>query len=440
MLTILVFIVILGFLIFVHELGHFLVARRNGIKAEEFGFGFPPRVVGIQFLQGEEKKKVSQVQSIGIEKTEIKIGGEEIISETVTERIREVEKNVPVRKWRIIWGNKDGDNENEKRDLKEAYEKDFSGGTVYSLNWLPIGGFVKIKGENGDEKDEGDSFASKPAWTRVKVLAAGVIMNFFFAWILFSIGFMLGTPQEVTDPKAPGAYILIDKIEDNSPASAMGIRVGDVIDKVQIGRDGKKVELKTTEDVQNFINSYAGTDLTVAISRASEHLKLSGTPKISSEDGRGRLGIGLVQVAKISYDPFAALWKGLVELGAVLLMMMEVIKMLIAGNRSGMEVTGVVGIAVYTGQIIPLGMAYLMRFAAILSVNLGVINALPIPALDGGRILFIVIEKIKGSPVSQKLEQIFHTIGFALLMALMVFVTYRDFLKFDIVEKIKGIF
>lgn len=440
MLTILVFIIILGFLIFVHELGHFLVARRNGIKAEEFGFGFPPRVVGIQFLQGEEKKKVSQVQSIGIEKTDIKIGEEEIISETVTKRIHEVEKNVPVKKWRIIWGNKDGDNENEKRDLKEAYEKDFSGGTVYSLNWLPIGGFVRIKGENGDEKNDQDSFASKPAWTRVKVLAAGVIMNFIFAWLLFSIGFMLGTPQEVTDPNTPGSYILIDKIEENSAASAMGIQIGDVIEKVQIGRDGKKIQLKTTEDVQNFVNSYAGTELAVSISRASKHLKLSGTPKISEADGKARLGIGLAQVAKVSYDPIAALGKGFAELGAVLLLMLNVLKMLIAGNRTGMEVTGVVGIAVYTGQIIPLGMAYLMRFAAILSVNLGVINALPIPALDGGRILFIIIEKIKGSPVSQKVEQIFHTVGFALLMLLMVIVTYRDFLKFDIVDKIKAIF
>lgn len=440
MLTILVFIIILGFLIFVHELGHFLVARRNGIRAEEFGFGFPPRIVGIQFLQGEEKKKVSEVESIGIEKTDIKIGGEEIISETVTKKIHEVEKKMPVRKWRIIWGNKDGDNENEKRDLKEAYEKDFSGGTVYSLNWLPIGGFVKIKGENGDEKNDQDSFASKPAWTRVKVLAAGVVMNFIFAWLLFSIGFMLGTPQEVADPNTPGSYILIDKIEENSAASAMGIQIGDVIEKVQTGSDGKKVQLKTTEDVQNFINSYADAELTISISRASQHLKLSGTPKISEADGKARLGIGLVQVAKVSYNPITALGKGFAELGAVLLLMLNVLKMLIAGNRTGMEVTGVVGIAVYTGQIIPLGMAYLMRFAAILSVNLGVINALPIPALDGGRILFIIIEKIKGSPVSQKVEQIFHTVGFALLMLLMVVITYRDFLKFDIVDKIKGIF
>jgi regulator of sigma E protease len=381
MLTILVFIVILGFLVFIHELGHFLVARRNGIKAEEFGFGFPPRAVGI--VKDEKTKK-----------------------------------------WNWIWGGKHVESAN----------------TIYSLNWFPIGGFVRIKGENGDEKDTKDSFASKPAWARIKVLAAGVLMNFFFAWILFSIGFMLGTPQEVEDPNTPGSYILIDKIEDNSPASSMGIKMGDVIGMKQIGKDGKAVVLKTTEDVQNFINSHANEKVSLKIKRGKENLALSGTPKVSEEDGKARLGIGLVQVAKISYSPLAALGKGLAELGSVFVLMITVLKMLLAGNKSGMEVTGVVGIAVYTGQIIPLGLAYLMRFAAILSVNLGVINALPIPALDGGRILFILIEKIKGSPVSQKVEQIFHTVGFALLMALMVFVTYRDFLKFDIIDKIKGIF
>lgn len=368
-------------MVFIHELGHFLVARRNGIKAEEFGFGFPPRAVGIV-------------------------------------------KNEKTKKWDWILGSKHIESAN----------------TIYSLNWFPIGGFVRIKGENGDEKDTKDSFASKPAWARIKVLAAGVLMNFFFAWILFSIGFMLGTPQEVEDPNTPGSYILIDKIEENSPASSMGIKMGDVIGMKQIGKDGKVVVLKTTEDVQNFINSHANEKVSLKIKRGKENLILNGTPKIGEEDGKARLGIGLVQVAKISYSPLAALGKGLAELGSVFVLMLTVLKMLLAGNKSGMEVTGVVGIAVYTGQIIPLGLAYLMRFAAILSVNLGVINALPFPALDGGRILFILIEKIKGSPVSQKVEQIFHTAGFALLMALMVFVTYRDFLKFDIIDKIKGIF
>lgn len=380
MITILVFVVILGLLVFVHELGHFLVARRNGIKADEFGFGFPPRVVGLV-------------------------------------------KDESTKKWKWIWGN---------RHMESA-------NTIYSLNWLPIGGFVRIKGENGDEKGS-DSFVSKSPWIRVKVLAAGVVMNFLFAWLLFSVGFMLGTPQEVADPNTPGAYILIDKVEDGSPASTMGIKMGDIVAKKQIGKNGENILLKSTEDVQEFINSYTGQQLSLNITRGKENLSLVGIPQANNADGRGRLGIGLVQVAKISHNPIEALWKGFVELGMVLLLMFDVIKTLLLGKGGAMEVTGVVGIAVYTGQIIPLGIAYLLRFAAVLSVNLGVINALPIPALDGGRILFILIEKIKGSPVSQKLEQLFHTIGFALLIGLMVFVTYRDFLKFDIVEKIKDIF
>jgi len=170
MLTVIVFVVILGILVFVHELGHFVVARRNGIKAEEFGFGFPPRIVGIQFLE-------------------------------------------PVKKWRIIWGSKDGDDANEKRDLQEAHEKRFAGGTIYSLNWLPIGGFVRIKGEDGDGKNDADSFASKSPWIRIKVLAAGVIMNFILAWLLLSITFMIGSYQDVTGENISGSKILIESIE-----------------------------------------------------------------------------------------------------------------------------------------------------------------------------------------------------------------------------------
>ena len=98
---------------------------------------------------------------------------------------------MPVKKWRIIWGNKDGDDENEKRDLQEAHKKRFSGGTIYSLNWLPIGGFVRIKGEYGDGRKDEDSFASKSPLIRIKVLAAGVIMNFILAWLLLSITFMI---------------------------------------------------------------------------------------------------------------------------------------------------------------------------------------------------------------------------------------------------------
>src|SRR6185369_10286084 len=174
MLTLLVFIVILGILVFVHELGHFMVARRNGIKAEEFGFGFPPRIIGIY---KDDKGKNGSAS------------------------------------WRIVRGSRDVVSKN----------------TVYSLNWFPIGGFVRIKGEDGDGKKEEDSFASKSAWIRIKVLSAGVTMNFILAWVLLSMTFMVGSYQDVTGEHNAGAKILIESIEQDSPAEKMGLKIGDVI-------------------------------------------------------------------------------------------------------------------------------------------------------------------------------------------------------------------
>ena len=138
MLTAIIFILILGVLIFVHELGHFLTARRNGIRAEEFGFGFPPRIFGFAKYKNTEKFK-------------------------------------------LVWGSNDIETDD----------------TVYSLNWIPLGGFVKIKGENGEETDAADSFSAKSAWVRIKVLAAGVMMNFLLAWLLIAIVFMTGAPAEL---------------------------------------------------------------------------------------------------------------------------------------------------------------------------------------------------------------------------------------------------
>lgn len=380
MLTVIVFIIILGFLVFVHELGHFLVARAHGIKAEEFGFGFPPRAVGV--LKDEQSGK-----------------------------------------WQIIRGNQEVESSN----------------TLYSLNWIPIGGFVRIKGENGDDKKATDSFASKSAWQRVQVLAAGVAMNFVFAWILFSVGFMLGTPQQVDDLNVPGAQIMIDQIEVGAPAEQMGLKAGDVISRNQKTENGETVKFNSVTDLQNFIASHGAQPLALNVLRGQEKLTLTGTPVVNAE-GKARLGISLAQVATVKYGFGAAFREGFFEMGNVFLMIAAVFQKLFVGEKTGLDVTGVVGIAIYTGQVIPLGIAHILRFAAILSINLGIINALPFPALDGGRVLFILIEKIKGSPVSQKVEGFFHTAGFVLLMLLMVVVTWHDFVKFDIVDKIKGLF
>lgn len=435
MLTVIVFILILGILVFVHELGHFIVAKKSGIKVEEFGFGFPPRMVGIQFIKGEEKIKVPEIQSIEVRSTDIKMGRDEIVQETITEKIHEIDKKLPVRKWRIIWGSKDGDDENEEHDIKEARKKKFLGGTIYSLNWLPIGGFVKIKGEDGENKKDKDSFGSKPAWVRIAVLSAGVFMNFVLAWVLLSATFMIGSYQDVTGQEVAGSKILIEGIEKNSPADEMGLEIGDII----LGGGGTQFFSSVTE-VQNFINSNRGKEISLEIERGKEKISLSGIPREETVEGQGSLGIsGLGEVVIVNYGFFESIWKGFEEMGYMFVEIGRVFARLITGEKTGIEVMGPVKLAIFTGQIIPLGFVFILRFIAIFSINLGIINALPFPALDGGRILFIIIEKIKGSPVSQKVEQGFHSVGMMLLLALMLFITVREILTLEFISKIKGI-
>jgi regulator of sigma E protease len=372
MLTVIVFILILGLLIFVHELGHFLTARKNGIKAEEFGFGFPPRALG--FVKSEKTGK-----------------------------------------FKVVWGNK---------DIRTPF-------TIYSINWIPLGGFVKIKGENGRNLDA-DSFAAKSAWVRVKVLAAGVIMNFVLAWALVSLVLMIGAPEAVdsTGVNYPNSKIQISEVVSDSPAAAMGIKLGDEILKTQ----SSQIQFKNVADVQNYINLNKGNEVSLRIRRGSQLLNLKGTPRTDIPEGQGPLGISLAETIVVKYSWYEAIGKGLVTvlelIWAMLAGLFVLIKNVIMGQKAGVEVAGPVGIAVMTKQFTALGLIYVLQFAAILSINLGIINAFPFPALDGGRILFILIEKIKGSPVSHKTEQLFHSIGFLLLILLMLFITFRDVLKF----------
>jgi len=372
MITAIIFILILGLLIFVHELGHFLTARRNGIKADEFGFGFPPRILG--FVKHE-------------------ITG----------------------KYKIVWGGKEVQSKN----------------TIYSLNWIPLGGFVKIKGEEGEAKNDSDSFAEKKAWVRSKVLVAGVLMNFILAWVLISLAFMIGAP-EATDPgelAGKDAKIQIAATVPDSPAEAVGLSTGD-----EILKDQGEISIQGIKSVQDYINSKKGQELTLNIKRGKDILNIKVTPRENFPKDQGPLGISLVQTKIVKYPWYQAIIKALDMVFSLIIAMFSalglILKSLFVGQSAGIDVAGPVGIAVLTKQAATLGFVYILQFAALLSINLGIINILPIPALDGGRVLFILIEKIKGSPVSQKVEQIFHTIGFTVLIMLMVLVTLRDVLKF----------
>lgn len=434
MLAIITFIIILGVLIFVHELGHFVIARRNGIRADEFGFGFPPRIFGIQFISGKKREKFSEIESVETERIDVRSGNQEIIKETITEKVHNVSRTVPVRKWRIIWGKHDGDDTNEKKDLDEAAKNRYAGSTIYSLNWIPLGGFVRIKGEDGDNRDK-DSFAVKSAWTRTKVLAAGVVMNFVLAWFLISLALMVGAPQPVDSSvnPIPDSKIQVSELNKCSPAIQAGIKVGDEILKNQTDSSGEKVNLNTLKDVQDHINSQKGKKMDLMIKRGNQVLDIKVTPRADAPQGQGPLGISLAETAIVNYPWYQSIYKGFIATADLIVTIIVafggIIKSLFVGAKIGAEISGPVGIAILTGQVTALGLVYVLQFAAILSVNLGIINALPIPALDGGRILFIIIEKIKGYPVSQKTEQMFHTTFFMLLILLMVVVTFKDVTK-----------
>lgn len=387
MLTIIVFGLIIGLLIFVHELGHFLVARRNGIKADEFGFGFPPRALGIYF-------------------------------------------NENTHKWELVWG---------KRHVT-------SSNTVYSLNWLPLGGFVKIKGEDGHHAGEPDSFGSKSAWTRVKVLLAGVTMNFLLAWFVLTVALIIGTPQAVDRDK--GDYkdikIQISQVLEGTPAQAMGVRIGDEVMRCVGGDPVCQANFAGSAAVVQYIAAHKGTEIVLEVKRGKDLVKLTGTPRTDAPVDQGSLGIGLVETAIISYPWYRAIVEGLFYtlsmIWSILVTLVTVIQGLFLGQKAAVDVAGPVGIVYFTKQVTDLGFVYILQFIALLSVNLGIINGFPFPALDGGRVLFILIESLKGSPVSQKFENTVHTIGFALLILLMLFVTFKDIIRFDIVAKIGNLF
>ena len=355
--TIILFIILLSLLVFVHEFGHFIVARKTGMKVEEFGFGFPPRLFGIK-----------------------------------------------------------------------------KGDTLYSINWIPLGGFVRVKGEAGDKKDESDSFSSKSAWKRFLVLIAGVAMNMILAAVLLMVGFGMGIPS-VVDEHVP-AYVTVKdqavrivSVLPGSPASAADIQMGDTLISID------EQTFLSASAAREYIAQKNGDPVSLTLKRADELLVKTVESAYLEEAQQEGIGVGLVETALISYPWYRAIGQGIMATGAltweILSAFGQILKNLVLTQEAGMELSGPVGIAVMTGQVAALGISYLLQFAAILSINLAIINILPFPALDGGRILFVIIEKLRrGKPVNQKIETIVHNLGFIFLMSLVVLVTYQDIVKF----------
>jgi len=425
LLTIITFLIVFSLLIFAHELGHFWFARKFGIRAEEFGFGFPPRIFGVQLLKGKKLVKMAEKEKVEIEISDYQTPDDrEIIKETITNQKQEIDQLVSFKKWRFIRGSGDP----EAGPSEEGIEA----GTIYSLNWIPLGGFVKIKGENGEDENEPDSFASRKIWQRATILSAGVGMNVILAAVLISLGLAIGFPQALDNidsrARVSDKKIQITQIMPDSPAAKTGFMAGDTILTI----DDK--EFAVEEELQDFVDRETGKELAYKIKRGQEEITLKAIPEIREETGRGGIGIGIATTGLVKYPWYLAIEEGIRETvfltWAIIVAFYELIKGLIMGRGVAIDVAGPIGIAALTGQVAQMGLIYILQFTALLSINLAIINFFPFPALDGGRVLFLIIEKIKGSPVKRELETAIHNIGFALLMLLVLVVTFRDVARF----------
>jgi len=355
MITAIIFIAVLAVLILVHELGHFVFAKRAGMKVEEFGFGFPPR----------------------------------------------------------LWSVKKGE-------------------TTYSINWIPFGGFVKILGEDGEARDNPGSFASKPVRSRFMVLVSGVLMNFILAAVLLmlgnTLGLRIGLDSQLNNSNARDIQVQIAHVAKNSPAENAGLQLLDAIEGFKA--NGATVHLNDVKTIQEYIAINSGREITMLISRGGEVVEKNVTPRLAPPQGEGALGVSLIQTGVVSYPWYEAIWRGLKDSGVLLLntvygYWLFLKSIIIQGKLLG-DVSGPIGIATLTGQAARIGFNYLIQFVALISMNLAVLNIIPFPALDGGRILLLGIEKIKGRPLSKKIEMAINSIGFALLILLMLYISVKD--------------
>ncbi len=351
--SVLPFLVVMVFLVVVHELGHFLTAKAAGVTVLEFGIGYPPR----------------------------------------------------------IWGKK----------LR---------GTDYTINWLPLGGFVRLLGE--EDPTDPRSLAAKPAWVRIVVLASGALMNVMLPVALFAAMFMV--PREV-----PLGRVVVDKVNPGSPAEAAGIKTGDQILRV----NGRKIE--NMLDAQRYIALGQGTTMTWdlrrpnpgtgrGVSAGSEDYTTDVYGRWAPPKGQGFTGISLTQLGNNPEERSYPIWEA-VPMGvrstaeSLVLARNQVISWWKARNAP--EVSGPIGIAQVTGEVVKqAGWVALLELAALLSINLAIINLLPLPMLDGGRIMFVLVEVLRGGKrVPPEKEALVHVAGFVLLIGLVVVISYVDILR-----------
>jgi regulator of sigma E protease len=313
------------------------------------------------------------------------------------------------------------------------------GETKYAINLIPFGGYVKIFGENPDEESIGGvdstrSFVNAKKWKQAVVLLSGIFMNIIFAWILISVSFNIGMLTSVSDnykDKVKDAGVIIISVNKDSPAMKVGLKEGDFITAIQ--SDKTNINNPSIEQIQNLVSTSTGNIL-IGFKRGD---LASSTNLIASSDlveGKKAIGIGMDFVGTLKLGFFNSFWQGarltVLETKAVAIGIWKFIAGAFTGEKGLIsQISGPVGIAGMVGEARQLGLSYLFGFIALISINLAVLNLVPFPALDGGRVLFVIIEAIIRKRIKPIIANWANGIGFVLLIGLMVFITYKDILK-----------
>jgi regulator of sigma E protease len=365
LLTIVTFFVVLTILVMIHEFGHYTVARLIGVKVEEFGLGLPPRAFG---------KKIK--------------------------------------------------------------------GTIYSINWLPIGGFVKLAGEDDEEGEQKAESRKQKAdsslktrqyfWARSKkersaILIAGVCMNFLLA-VAITAGLLVNGVNE------PSGKVRIEKVAPGSPAEQVGIKSGDVILSVQAALESSQPKsIKASQDLIDQTSKNLGNPTVVRIDRNGQNLSFLLTPRKNPPKNEGAMGVQITDLEMKKYSlieaPYAALKINLERGWQMLTGIVSTLWNLVTLKKMSADVAGPIGIAQVTGQAVKFGFRAVLDFMSILSLNLAILNILPIPALDGGRLAFVFVEKIIGRKVRPAFERQTHQIGMIILLLLVALVSFNDIMR-----------
>ena len=424
--AIIAFVPMLVMLVVIHEWGHFFTARAFGVKVLEFGIGYPPRAFG--FYTGRTRVLLDAGTRY------VNVSGPSYLQSGQMVRIHSTEDAEGNLVARVVDAALSGSSRRPTslQDMStdeflqhEGTLREVDDGSlvvadmVYTVNWLPLGGFVKLAGENNPAVPR--SLASKGPGPRAIILAAGSLMNALFPLVAFTLLFMI--PQSVTV-----GQVQVEEVAANSPAQSAGIRAGDIVAEA----GGRTIEQGS--DLVRATTFDAGSQMEWTILRDGRTEIVQVTPRVNPPQGEGATGIriGLVNLrTETRYElPWTAVWLGITNSWDMLTLLRQEISSWITGTRSP-QLSGPVGIAQVTGEVTrDGGVRGWVVLSILFSINLAILNLLPIPMLDGGRLVFVGLEWIRGGRrVPAEREGLVHLIGFIVLLGFIIFITYNDIVR-----------